>query len=553
MISSTLLAFVAGSFQMKARPGDQASRTRAAANLLMAVDPTRADTLQHQIYTAVRGAILDGTLTPGARLQSSRALAADLAVSRTTTLLAYEQLIAEGYLEASHGSGTFVSRELPDDRVAQRPRVLPGGLHRPLSKRAALLMNVPLAAQRLAPGARPFRLGVPALDLFPIRTWAQLAQRRVRSLSLAQLDYSDILGYPPLREAIAEHVQLSRGAVCTPEQVVIVSGAQRGLDQLSRLLLDPGDVALLEEPGYPAARGALLDAGAVIHPALVDDEGLNIEVAARRIPGAKLVYVTPSHQFPLGVLMSLRRRLALLDWAARTGAWILEDDYDSEFRYGTRPIPCLQGLDGGGRVLYVGTFAKALFPSLRLGFVIIPPAMIDPVRAARRAADGQPHHLDQLVLTDFITGGHYERHLRRMRGAYAERLQALLDAAARHCGDALRLRPIAAGLHLVGDLSGVSDVAVTAAAAARGVEVMPLSAFCLSPKTRVNGLVLGFGCQRPQALAEGMEQLAAAIAAVDGTRRQPARREGPRRTYGSRDRPAPSATPAGRRRPPKAG
>ena len=386
---------------MRAPSGRSAPRTRAASSLLIAVDPTRVDTLQNQIYTAVRRAILDGTLPPGARLQSSRALAADLSVSRTTTLLAYEQLTAEGYLETSHGSGTFVSRELPDDRVARLPRAPSTALHRPLSKRGGTLLGVPPAAQRLGPGARPFRLGVPALDLFPIRLWTQLAQRRVRSLSMAQLDYGDILGYRPLREAIAAHVQLARGTVCTPEQVVIVAGAQRGLDLLSRLLLDPGDVALVEDPGYPGARGALLDAGAVIRPAPVDSEGLDIEAAARRTPGAKLVYVTPSHQFPLGVLMSLRRRLALLDWAARAGAWVLEDDYDSEFRYGARPIPCLQGLDGGGRVLYIGTFAKALFPSLRLGFVIVPPALIEPTarrppRGRRAAAPSRSAGADRL-------------------------------------------------------------------------------------------------------------------------------------------------------------
>jgi GntR family transcriptional regulator/MocR family aminotransferase len=353
---------------------------------------------------------------------------------------------------------------------------------------------------------------------------------------MSQLDYSDALGYRPLREAIAAHVQLARGTTCTAEQVIIVAGAQRGLDLLARLLLDPGDTALLEDPGYPGGRGALLDAGATIRPAPVDSEGLNIEATQTR--GARLVYVTPSHQFPLGVLMSLRRRLALLDWAARTDAWILEDDYDSEFRYGSKPIPCLQGLDGGRRVIYVGTFAKALFPSLRLGFMIVPPSLIEPVRAARRAVDGQPHHLDQVVLADFIAEGHYERHLRRMRGVYAERLQAVVESAARYCGDAFRLRPIAAGLHLVGDLSDLADHEAAAAAAARKIEVMPLSSFCLSPATRVNGLVLGFGCLRPQALSEGMAQLAAAI---DEVRNRNTRRAGPRPGRESTPRPAPAA------------
>ncbi len=485
-----------------------------ASSLLIPLDPAQPDPLQHQIYDGVRRAILDGAIVPGTRLPSSRALAVDLAVSRTTTVLAYDQLIAEGYVETRHGSGTFVARELPDERVDAMPRPQPRGARPYISARANAVARVSPAARRLGRGARPFRLGVPALDAFPVRTWSQLALRRLRSLSLSQLDYGEPFGFRPLREAIAAHVQLARGARCSADQVLIVSGAQRGLDLLCRLILDPGDSALLEEPGYPGALSAMIDAGAIVTPAPVDDEGLNIETAARSAPAAKLVYVTPSHQFPLGVSMSVRRRDAVLEWARRAGVWIIEDDYDSEFRYGAGPVPSLHGLDADGRVLYVGTFSKSLFPSLRLAFVLVPHGLIEPLHAASRAAAQQPSMLEQMVLADFIAGGHFERHLRRMRGVYRERVDALTEAAADVGGDTFRLRPPTTGLHAVGDLFGVRDRDVAAAAAARGIETMALSGYCLAREPAVNGLVLGFGCVRPDALREGMARLAEAIEAV---------------------------------------
>ena len=484
---------------------------RGATSLLIPIDTGRPEPLQHQICAAVRRAIADGAVALGARLQSSRGLALELGVSRTTTLLAYEQLIAEGYLEPRHGSGTFVAREPPDQRVAHLPSPHARGRCPALSKRAEAVARMPPSARRLGRGPRAFRLGVPALDLFPVRTWSQLAHRRLRSLSMSQLDYGEIFGFRPLREAISDHVRLARGASCDPDQVIVVAGAQRGLDLICGLLVDPGDSVLLEEPGYPGALSALVDAGATVRHAAVDDEGLDIEAAAQTAPDARLAYVTPSHQFPLGVAMSLRRRKAVLEWAARAGAWIIEDDYDSEFRYGASAVPCLQGLDGDGRVLYVGTFSKSLFPALRLGFVIVPHALLDPLRAARRAVDVQPPVLEQMVLADFMIGGHYERHLRRMRGAYRERLEALVDAAARHCGDTLRVRPVPTGLHAVADVHGMGDRALAAAAAARNIESMPLSAYCFSPETALNGLVLGFGCVRPEVIAEGMTRLAHAI------------------------------------------
>jgi GntR family transcriptional regulator/MocR family aminotransferase len=487
-----------------------------AGRLFVRIDPRAREPLQTQIYASIRRAILDGVVQPGARLPSSRALAADLGISRTTTVLALDQLAAEGYLTAKSGSGTFVTRELPDDRP--RPSVAARGVarqHPPISRRGTALAATPPSAVKIGGPPRPFRIGTPALDRFPIHVWTRLASRRLRSVTLAQLDYGDPAGLLQLREAIADQVSRSRGTSCVADQVVVVAGAQHGLALVCRLLLDPGDVAWMEEPGYPGARGALVAAGARIKPIPVDAQGLNVEIGERRAGDARLAYVTPSHQFPLGVPMSLPRRLALLAWARAARAWVIEDDYDSEFRFGTRPIPCLHGLDVDGRVIYVGSFSKTLFPALRLGFLIVPSDLRDAVLAARRAADIHRATQDQAVLADFMTGGHFERHLRRMRTEYRGRRDALARAAARHCRGALQLRPVTTGLHAIADLEDADDRLVFDEAMARGVEVMPLSAYCFDPRTpAANGLVLGFAAVRPDLFDAGFERLAAAIEAA---------------------------------------
>jgi GntR family transcriptional regulator/MocR family aminotransferase len=348
-----------------------------------------------------------------------------------------------------------------------------------------------------------------------------LAGRRLRSLTTRQLDYGEAAGLPELREAIADHVRATRGTECGADQVLVVAGAQRGLQEIGHALLDVGDQAWLEDPGYSGARSALIAASARIVPVPVDAEGLDVQAGARRGPAARLVYVTPSHQFPLGVPMSLPRRLALLKWASAASAWVIEDDYDSAFRFGARAIPCLHGLDVDGRVIYVGSFAKTLFPALRLGFLIVPPDLRDRLLAARRAADVHPPTIDQAVLADFMLGGHFERHLRRMRAACRERMEALADAAQRHCGGALRLREVRTGLHVVADLREARAERVFEEAAARGVEVTPLSAYFLTRRAAPNSLVLGFGAVRPDAARRGMELLAASIEAArradDGT------------------------------------
>jgi GntR family transcriptional regulator/MocR family aminotransferase len=503
----------------KSDTATSARARRSPASVMIAIDPRAEASLQQQVYAGVRRAILEGVVAPGTRLPSSRALARDLHLSRTTTLLALEQLLAEGYVTARRGSGTFVADELPDDlprrRAARSSREL---RHPPLSRRGAALAAIAPAARRVPGPPKPFRIGVPALDLFPVRVWAQLVGKRLRSVTAAQLDYGD--SPTAVREAIAEHVSASRGTRCTAEQVLTTAGAKRAVDLVCAALLDAGDAAWMEEPGYQGTLGALVRAGARIVPVPVDADGLDVAAGERRAPHARLACVSPSHQFPLGVPMSLPRRLALLDWASRARAWIVEDDYDSEFRYGARPIPSLHGLDGDGRVIYVGSFSKTLFPSLRLGFLIAPPDLYESLKNARRAADSQPPWLDQAVLADFMLGGHYDRYLRRIRAACRDRLEALIDAAERHCKGALRLRPVRTGLHAVADLTDAHAAAVFEQAALRGVEVMPLSAYYLGRQKPPNALVLGFGAVRPDTLGRGMERLAAAIEAA---RRAPTR------------------------------
>jgi GntR family transcriptional regulator/MocR family aminotransferase len=366
---------------------------------------------------------------------------------------------------------------------------------------------------------RAFRIGVPALDSFPVRLWSQLVGRRIRNVTVGQLDYGDALGLQQLREVIARHVEVGRGTRCTADQIVIVAGAQRGIELMCQLLLDAGDEAWLEEPGYPGARSALIACGARIVPVAVDAEGLDVAAGRRRAPRARLAYVTPSHQFPVGVQMSLRRRVELLRWASHARAWIIEDDYDSEFRYGARPIPCLHGLDPDGRVIYVGSFSKSLFPALRLGFLVVPPDLVTKLRDWRRASDVHPPMLDQIVLADLIGGGHYERHLRRMRGIYRERLNALQDGIARHCAGAARLRAVLTGLHAVLDLESADAVDVVHECAIRGVEITPLSSYFMGRQRNSNAVVLGFASVRPDAIMSGTGRLAEAIDAAQQQQR----------------------------------
>lgn len=356
---------------------------------------------------------------------------------------------------------------------------------------------------------RAFRANLAALDLFPTSLWAQLAGRRLRDATVRDLLGCEPLGHPPLREVVAEYLSRARGVRCQAEQVAIVSGVQEALDLAARLLLEPGDRVVVEEPGYAGARLLFEAAGARLVGAPVDGEGLTVHPS--RLRGARLVYVTPAHQYPLGMTMSLPRRLALLDWARQSGARILEDDYDGEFRYAGRPVPALQGLDGSGSVLLAGSFNKVLFPSLRLGYLVLPSDLVDRAAAARSVACRHPPLFEQRVLVDFITEGHFGRHLRRMREIYAERLSTLLESAGERLSGLLELSAVEAGLQTAGRLSpGLDGESVARAAAARNVEVVPLGRFYRSHRP-VEGLQLGFAAVEPREIRRGVSELGAAL------------------------------------------
>jgi GntR family transcriptional regulator/MocR family aminotransferase len=486
----------------------------SAPHTLVPLDGASGAALHRQIYDALRDAVLAGRLAPGARVPATRVLAAELGVSRNTASAALAQLVAEGYVEARERSGTFVTATLPDAALeltrARRARSIAPA--RPaLSRQGARLAASRLVATGRAEAPRAFRTGLPALDEFPWALWSRLTSRRLRTGMNVLADYGSPAGYAPLRAAIAEHVAAARGTSCDPAQVIVTGGAQQGLDLVARLLVDVGDAVWMEDPGYPGARAAFGAAGARVVPVPMDGEGLDVDAGVRRAPSARLAYVTPSHQYPTGVTMTAARRLRLLRWARDAGAWIVEDDYDGAYRYASRPLASLHGLDDGERVVYVGSFSKTLFPALRLGWLVVPPALVDAFAAARAVADRQSPSVDQAVLAQFIDDGHFARHVRRMRVLYQERRDALLDAAPALLGDRLVLAAGDAGMHVVGALpAGVDDRALSARARELGVEAPALTSYAAAPMAR-GGLLLGYAAFPPRVLRASLRKLAGAL------------------------------------------
>ena len=470
--------------------------------LHLPLDRTLSVPIYRQVYDGLRRAILDGRLRPGQRIPSTRGLAADLGVSRLPVLSAYEQLLHEGYLVGRTGSGTFVSRDLPDD-LLRAPTI---GRLTPVPRRSTALrkravVNPPLPSSWSFPVV-PFQLGLPALDLFPHAAWAKIVARQVHAETVERLAYGDPAGLRSLRVAVAEHLRASRAVRCDADHVLIVPGSQAALRLAATTLLEPGDRVAIEDPGYFGAQRAFQAAGARIVPVPVDAEGLNVIALQRRGAETHVVYATPSHQYPLGMTMSAARRFALLDWAARHKAWILEDDYDSEFRYVSRPVGALQGMDSHDRVIYIGTFSKALFPAVRVGYMVVPPALWTRLIDSRFAFDVFTPTLYQRSLAEFLQQGYFDRHLRRMRSAYLERRNALVRGLARHCGDLLQVHNSDAGLHVTVLLrdSG-DDQEVAERLGRRGLAAIPLSRTYLGPGSK-HGLLLGFGCAPPQRLLQ---------------------------------------------------
>jgi GntR family transcriptional regulator/MocR family aminotransferase len=486
------------------------------------LDQHAAAPLYRQLYERLRGSILSGQLEAGTRLPSTRILASSLGVSRTTTALAYELLLLEGYIESRVGDGTRVAHLQPE-QLSQESRnaqdldaSAPSGT--PLAvfvRRGQVLIDMPYPegfyGEQARSGRNLFLVGQPDVTFFPYETWARLVARHARHSLQAVSCYQYVQGYLALRQAIATHIGLTRGVHCSPEQILLTTGAQGALDLVARVLLDPGGAAWIENPGYSGARGALLAAGAQPVAMPVDEEGLDVEAGRQLCPGARLAIVTPSHQFPTGVTMSLSRRLALLEWSREAHAWIVEDDYDSEYRFSGRPLEALHGLDRAGRVLYIGTFSKVLFPSLRLGYLVAPPELLKALIATQRLIAIHPPLLEQLALADFLAEGYFARHLRKMRQLYRERRDALVEALTRELGDRLDITVPEAGMHLAVWLpSGMSAQAVVQRAAAFGLHILPISAFSSRPIQR-DGLVLGFANSSPQELRAGVRTLALSL------------------------------------------
>jgi GntR family transcriptional regulator/MocR family aminotransferase len=490
---------------------------RISASFLppITLDSRKKIPIYRQLYEWFRRAILDGQLRPGQRVPSTRGLAAELKVSRIPVSSAYEQLHAEGYLETFVGAGTCVARSIPDDALKpaygkmRDSRQAPKSRgRRRISRRVTAMLMPP---QSWLDNLGAFRVSLPALEHFPTVVWSKLVNRHSRRQTRQLMAYGGAMGHLPFREAIAEYLGTVRGVRCDPSQILVTTGSQQGLQLSAQVLLDANERVWIEEPGYHGARHALLMAGARLVPVPVDQEGLDVEEGIRRDSKAHAVYITPSHQYPLGMTMSATRRMLLLNWAARSGAWIIEDDYDSEYRFGGRPIASLQSLDAGARVIYAGTFNKVMFPSLRLGYVVVPKDLARAFSAARDATDVFSSTLYQAVMTDFIREGHFARHIRRMRMLYMQRRTAMVEEIGKQAGDTLEVIGAEAGMHLVALLApGVSDVAVARTAAELGISAMPLSTCYLKSPAR-GGLILGYGGTDARQIHEGIGKLRLSI------------------------------------------
>ncbi len=448
----------------------------------------RLGQLRQQVYEQLRSAIEQGRLPAGTRLPPSREHAASLGVSRNTVLWAVQRLQAEGYVEARVGDGTYVSQ------AAGAPP--PQGLVAPprgLSRRGQLIAETAARWRPPHVAARAFRIGAPEVDTFPFALWDRLARQASPRQRSARAQYLDPAGDPDLRQAIALWLWASRGIRCDAAQVVVCSGSQQGIDLIARLLLDVGDEVLVEDPGYPGIRASLLAHGVQARPVALDAQGLCIAEGATLWPGARMAVVTPTHQFPTGVCMGLARRQALLQWARTHNAWVVEDDYDGEFQYGSaaQRVPALCSLPGSERVLYVGTFSKTLHPGLRLGFVVVPPALVEAFAMARAITDRHAPGDTQAVLARFIAEGHLLRHLRQMRELYQERQRILILALADASDGALQLAPSDRGMHLLLESTpGSDDETLSRKALTAGVMLAPLSRYAMQSQRR--GWLFGY-------------------------------------------------------------
>jgi GntR family transcriptional regulator / MocR family aminotransferase len=472
---------------------------RKTAPLGLALDATSDMPLHRQIGRQIRAAILERRLAPGLKLPSSRLLASELGCARGTVLLAMDQLVAEGYVVAQAASGLSVATDLPDEMLVS-PQVdrrgMPAADPPVLSRRTSAALAARPIEETFESSPIAFPTGQPDRAAFPFALWAKLLEREWRRPSWAIAGALHPFGHPGLREAIAAYLGMARGFACEGSAVVVTSGMRQSLSLFARLILDAGQQAWIEEPGFIGTREAMAMAEVKAVPVPVDEQGFSVEAALKRAPKARLAVVAPSHQFPLGTVLGLQRRLALLSWAERTASWIAEDDFDGEYRYGGRPLAPLRALDRTGRVAYLGSFSKLLFPALRLSYVVLPASLVPATERIMEGVSARASLIGQGTLSRFITDGHLAAHLRRTRLLYAGRQQALIAAAAHHLKAWLDMAPDAGGMHLIARPQAIlaptfDDLAITAAAAGVGVSVAPLSA-CYGGPRKMHGLILGY-------------------------------------------------------------
>lgn len=468
---------------------------------------TNPTPLRQQVYLRLRAAIEQGTFAAGSKLPPSREHAQALGVARNTVLWALERLQAEGYVVARVGDGSYVAPDLAALRTRPaRKASTPLQPATGLSQRGRLIAETALRWRPPTAAVRAYRIGTPAVDAFPFELWSRLERGLPERVRQDTAQYLSPAGHPPLREAIAQWLLVSRGIRCEAEQVLVTSGSQQAIDLIARLLLDPGDEVLLEDPGYLGIRACLVSHGVSACPVPVDEHGLSISEGAARWPNARMAVVTPTHQFPLGVHMGLSRRLELLEWARQHKAWVVEDDYDGEFQYGTHRIPALCSLPNNERVLYVGTFSKTLHPGLRLGFIVLPASLVDAFTSAKSLSDRHSPGAVQAVLARFISEGHLLRHLRRMRELYQERQGVMIDSLRRASGGALQLAPAAQGMHIAHEIERSDDARLSRRAGEAGVYLAPLSMYCVQARRR--GWLFGYAGFDVNALRHAARTLA---------------------------------------------
>lgn len=473
--------------------------------------------IKDQFYIALKQLIVSGQLQPGKKIPSSRTLSEMMSISRNSVLSGLDRLIDEGYLQTKKGSGTYVTSIIPDDAIEiKTPAVHATRMpkeHKPeIGPQVQLLQDIWHKTRPYAGHHMTFNIGVGCSDLFPYELWGRLSGRVWRQYRHQDWKLNQPMGYLPLRQAIGQYIRATRGVDCHDEQILIVNGTQQAMSLAAQVLLQKGDHVWLDEPGYDGALGAFTAVGAKVCPVMSDKQGMNIDAAIQHWPQAKMMFTSPSHQFPLGGTLSLARRMALLDWAANHDMWIFEDDYNSEFRYHSQPLPALQGLDKHQRVIYAGTFSKMMFPGFHIGFLVIPENLITPFTLAKYYTDTRTPYLDQAILANFISQGHYARHVRRIRKACYERQQVMLEAIQRYLSGVMVAEPLDSGIHLLCWLSADRhESEVIAQCRQVGLGAQPLSRYCQTPSER-QGILLGFAAHPAEEIVEGIKKMAQILA-----------------------------------------